>query len=179
MKRLGANRLLIAVGLALALPATATARSPSADWRPQRPDRLAALDAAMAPVLARFEPALEAVQQDITVITGMVLFEGMEASLADMEARVEAAKRLPEDVMALQRLAAEGLAVLDAAGPPDPCFAQYHAVLTVGWMALGDSSQSVQASDMAAANTEIGAAGWLLLTYGQRVWAIAKKECAA
>lgn len=167
------RRILALVLLAL-LPATAAAQ----DWRPQRPDRLAALDAAMAPLLVDFQPTLDAVSAEITTLTAFVSIAAPAAMLTDMEARVAAARALVGRLDDLQALAASALAVLDA-NPPDPCFAQYHAVLTSGWLLVGDSTQSVEAGDFQSANVQLGSGAYLLRTYGTLVWAEAREACAA
>lgn len=148
------------------------------DWRPARADGLAVLDAAMAPILSAFQPSLDAVLQDIANATLPVMLTSPPAMVTAMEARMAAVQALPIDIAALRDLAASAIGTLRA-HQPEACWAEYHSVQTVGWLLVGDSTQSLIAGDMAEANSQLGAGAYLLKSYSELVHGAAVADCAA
>lgn len=172
------SRLLAALPAALLLAVTvfASASAADGDWRPPRADRLALFDAAMAPTLAAFRPALDAVLQDVTTATSRVPFTAPGALVETMRERSAAADVLIVDLAALRGLASTAVGILRD-NRPDPCFAEYHAVVTTGWLLVGDSTASLEAGDVAVASSQIGAGAYLLEGYGDLVHSVAVIEC--
>lgn len=155
-----------------------------ADWRPEHDNGLAALDAEMAPILVQFDPLFEAVVQDFTVMSAPFVFNFTNVESAakdiqtDMQARVDAANQLPVDVAAMLTLAHDAMAVLDS-HVVEYCWADYAADLRTGWLAYGDSVQSVQVGDLQAADKDIGVARYLLGARGDLLHSQALKDCAS
>ena len=150
----------------------------AADWRPTRPDRLAAMDAEMAPLLTEYQPAFDAIVSDFDVMSAPYRFAGIIAAPADMQARVDAAEKLPSDIAYAKALAASAIAVVDRY-PPDACWADYGAVLRTGWLAYGDAADGLEVGAMDDANTYVGMALYLLGRYGALVHDQSVKDCAA
>lgn len=173
MRRIVAGTL--AVLLAVALYATVPAEA--ADWRPAPPDRLAALDEAMAPLLAEHRAAFDAIVADFTVLGGFPQFTSIDQAAADVQARLAAVERLPGDIAYAMGLAHDALGVLDV-HPVDQCAADYGAVLRAGWLAYGDSLDLLEVGDLAAASLHVGPALFLLGAYGDIVHMQAEKDCA-
>lgn len=166
--------------LALALVLTlAPAPGHAADWRPTSDpaDRLAALDAEMAPLLVQHQPAFEAIVNDFTVIGSPYRFEGVAAAVPAMQARLEAAQRLPEDIAYALALAHDALAVMDR-HPPEACWMDYAAVLRTGWVLYGDAAHHLELGLMDEANGYVGPALQLLGAYGSLVHDQAVEDCA-
>lgn len=118
-RRLGC--LLPLLMLAMAAPVAAH----HVDWRPDPVSRLAALDADLQPVMAH----LTAAQAALTA---------WNATPWELDSLPENAAEWQAAVLDFQSVAVEGLAVLDQY-PPEPCFADYWAILRVGFLKLGDS----------------------------------------
>ena len=132
----------------------------------------------MAPILVQFQPVFDAIVQDFTVLSASYSFTGLAGATTDMQERMDAAQRLPVDVLASLTLAHDGLAVLDR-HPPEHCWADYAAALRTGWLSYGDAAQSLQAGDLASSNKDIGVALYLLGPRGDLLHSQAVKECAA
>ncbi len=164
--------ILAAALLSLAVPAAA------AEWRPEHPDRLAALDAEMAPLLLAYQPAFDAIVGDFTVMAAPWTFAGVAAAPAAMQARLDAAERLPLDIAHAKSLARDALSVMDRHGAPDACWADYAAVLRAGWLAYGDGADALEVGAMEDANRYVGAAIWLLGGYGTLVHEQSVADCA-
>ena len=150
----------------------------AAEWRPEGPDRLAAMDAEMAPLLVDVQPAFDAISADFTVMSAGYRFSGIEGAAPDMQARLDAAMRLPQDLDVALALARDALSVLGR-WPPDRCWSQYWAVTMTGWLLYGDAADALRVGAMDDANGLIGAALRLLGAYGSLVHAAAVTDCAA
>ena len=123
------NRFAIALLLVLVIGSQAMAEH--SEWRPDPVSRLAALEAALVPVTLRYVDAVD------------TLRSLSSPGLHEMEAFGVAFR---DAWLALQPIAVEGLAVLDA-HPPEPCMADYWSALRVGFLKLGDSVAEFPAGD--------------------------------
>lgn len=170
----------LAIALAIAVLVSLPSSAHAADWRPVSApgDRLAALDAEMAPLLVQHLPAQQAIADDFTVLSTPYSFEGVAAAAGQMQARVEAAERLPADIAVALTLAHDALAVLDR-HPAEACWADYAAVLRTGWLAFGDSADALMVGAMSDANRYIGIALHLLGPWGDLVHGQAVEDCGA
>lgn len=167
---------LAPIALALALLAPAPVAAVVDDWRPPRPDRLALLDAEMAPLLTGFQDTWQSISDHLTITTAYVIVQQPEAMVENMERRMEAVKAFREDVADLVALAQAALGVLDR-HQPEPCFSQYWAVLMTGWLLVGDATQSLSVNDVQNSGNQLGTATYLLVSYGSLVWVAARADC--
>jgi hypothetical protein len=165
--------IVTSVALAVVLHTAAKA----SDWRPQPADRLAALDAEMAPLLVQYQPAFDAIVADFGVLSAPYRFEGVAAATTAMQERLDAAERLPVDIAYALSLAHDALAILDR-HPPEACWSQYHAVMTTAWLLYGDGAHHLELGLMTEANGYVGAALQLLGPYGTLIRDQAGKDCA-
>ena len=145
------------------------------DWRPPAPDRLAALDAALAPVMADFVEAYAAGQRDAGALSAPVSFGPQSAMEDAITARLEVLHRFFATLDELQAMASGVLGVLDATVIV-PCLADYAAVLRTGGLVLGDSVAALRVADYA--NEHMGMAAYLWDDYATLVHIVAEKDCA-
>lgn len=173
------RRLALAILLALATAAPVAAQSPSPEsWRPDQPDRLRVLDTALAPMLGQVQPLVLAVQDDFNTIGAFFQFSTIDGTTKDMQKRMDAARRLAADLDAIMQLAKDGLAVLDTAST-EPCMDDYVATTRTGFLALGDSVDSMRVGALEDANHDLGTALYLLGEYGDLIHGQAVRDCGS
>lgn len=165
------------IGILAAVLVAAPVAAVEDDWRPGPPDRLALMDAAMAPVLTGWVETFAAVNADLEVMLAYVILQDPDSMVAHFETRLKYARMFRDDIAAMQALAVRGLDVL-ALFPPEDCWRQYWAVLMTGWLLAGDAVDSVQINDYQTGGVQVGNANYLLTTYGDLVHQAALADCA-